>query len=486
MDTSPGQSSLLWTRLIRAFAWISLLAAFIIGQIAAQPDYEALLVKALPDLKMFRFAQNTNVMPVVYVVADDAANGLVSSGTGVGDKVVIMGHGEGYGGPLVVGVRATRTEEHGVINEIVILNERETPSYIKRLHKKKFFRQFAGKPIINDFIVGNDIDAVSGATVSSVAFTTAVREAVHLGAEQHLGLEKTWGEKEWDIGLDELTLVALFGLALVASYRRDQLGKKVRLLLPFAALVFVGYHTNTSISLGGLAGILMGYVPSARDHTLWWIMMGGTLGAVFFLGRNIYCDKLCPFSTMQTILQKISGIRIRMNPRMQRQARSIILFLSWLALLLIFLSTHPSMGSYEPFSMMFSLDGVGVQWYILPAALFGSFFIPSFWCRMFCPVGYYLNEMVRTRRSLLQRFKDDDAKRPKPVSVSGGVAARVRREKKSWQMQVSAVLTVFMLLLIGAYFVQGALHVKEAKPVKVAIERLAADRADSVEGDSGN
>lgn len=471
MGSSSSQLNPLWGSFIRAFAWLSLLAAFVIGQIAAQPDYEELLVKALPDLKMFRYAQQTNVMPVVYVVEDKAQAGEIT-GNSVGNRVVVMGDGEGYGGPLVVGVLATRTEQDGTINEILILNERETPSYIKQLHEEKFFKQFAGKSIISDFIVGNDIDAVSGATVSSVAFTTAVREAVHLGARQHLGLEKTWQDKQWSPGLDEVILIVLFAFALVASYQRNQLGKKTRLFLPFAALFIVGYYTNSSISLGSMAGILMGYVPSFRDHTLWWIMMGGTLGAVLLLGRNIYCDKLCPFSTVQTILQKISGIRIRMNPNMQRRARSIILFLSWLSLLLIFLSTHPSMGSYEPFSMMFSLDGVGVQWYILPAVLFGSFFIPSFWCRMFCPVGYYLNEMVRTRRSLLRRIKGDDRAKAVRVMDPSELPAKAKGNQKSWQLQVSAALTVFMLLLIGAYFVQGALDVKEAKPVSVAIERL--------------
>jgi polyferredoxin len=48
--------------------------------------------------------------------------------------------------------------------------------------------------------------------------------------------------------------------------------------------------------------------------------------------------------------------------------------------------------------MMFSLEGLGIQWYILPASLLGAFFVPRFWCRLFCPVGLYLNELVRLRR----------------------------------------------------------------------------------------
>jgi polyferredoxin len=72
--------------------------------------------------------------------------------------------------------------------------------------------------------------------------------------------------------------------------------------------------------------------------------------------------------------------------------------------MLIFLSAHPALGSYEPFAMMFSLEGLGIQWYILPATLLGSLFVPNFWCRMFCPVGLYLNEMVRLRRKVKERL----------------------------------------------------------------------------------
>jgi polyferredoxin len=78
--------------------------------------------------------------------------------------------------------------------------------------------------------------------------------------------------------------------------------------------------------------------------------------------------------------------------------------MTWSALMLIFLSAHPTLGSYEPFSMMFSLTGAGVQWYILPLSLVGSFFVLNFWCRLFCPVGLVLNETVRLRRSLLKRI----------------------------------------------------------------------------------
>jgi polyferredoxin len=98
---------------------------------------------------------------------------------------------------------------------------------------------------------------------------------------------------------------------------------------------------------------------------------------------------------------------MKLNPSraLLKRARSIVNFLLWLSLMVIFLSKHPALGSYEPFAMMFSLNGVGIQWFILPVALIGSFFMSTFWCRFFCPCGHALTKLVQFRKKLLQVFK---------------------------------------------------------------------------------
>jgi Na+-translocating ferredoxin:NAD+ oxidoreductase RnfG subunit len=380
-------------KMVRVFAYTSLLAAFIVGQIASQTDYEALLQQAMPEATLSR-SDAHKALPIVYRFE---LKGELSP------EVVVMADGVGYGGPVVVGIRARRTEEGGKLSEILLLDHKETPSFMNRVSQGKFFRQFAGKSVSDNFIVGDDIDAVSGATVTSEGLTKAIRQAVHLGAVQHLQLAPTWNTPQWSLGVNELLLTGLFLLAFVAAYRRDKIGKYARYLVMAGALVFVGFYANASLSLGNLAGIAMGYIPPPRQHPMWWIMMVGALGSVIFLGRNIYCHQICPFNHVQDLLQKISGVKLRIKPAVQRQARTLIFSLSWAALVLIFLSAHPALGSYEPFAMMFSLEGMGIQWYILPAALLGSFFVPSFWCRLFCPVGLFLNEGVRARRALKAR-----------------------------------------------------------------------------------
>jgi Na+-translocating ferredoxin:NAD+ oxidoreductase RnfG subunit len=373
-----------WRTIIEGFAWVALVAAFIIGQIAARPDYESMLKEAMPGEVLIRSEVNTT-MPVVYQVEGN-------------EDVVIMAEGEGYGGPLVVGVRARRLDDGGRLAEVLMLSHKESPAFMERLRRGHFFKQFGGKDVSDNFIVDDDIDAVSGATVSSRGFTTAVRVAVLLGAVYHLRLEPTWQQPGWSLGIQEVVLVLLFVLAFIAGYRKGKFAKTAKLIVMVGTLVFVGFYANVSLSLANIAGIFMGYIPSPQQHPMWWIMMIGVLGSIAFLGRNIYCQRLCPFMVVQDLAQKISGVKLRIDSRFQRRARTFIFFLSWVALMLIFLAAHPALGSYEPFAMMFSLEGLGIQWYILPASLLGAFFVPRFWCRLFCPVGLYLNELVRLRR----------------------------------------------------------------------------------------
>ncbi|MDH4018800.1 MAG: 4Fe-4S binding protein [Xanthomonadales bacterium] len=384
-----------WRRVIEGIAWVLLVGAFIVGQIASKPDYDNMLRQAMPG-KVLILSDTNDSLPVVYRVEGS-------------EDVVIMAEGEAYGGPLVVGVRARRSEDGGRLAEVLMLSHKETPAFMQRLLRGHFFRQFGGKNVSDDFIVDEDIDSVSGATVSAKGFTTAVRNAVHLGAVNHLGLDRTWQQPSWSPGVNEGVLLVLFILAFTAGYRKDKFAKIAKYIVMIGALVFIGFYANISLSLSNIAGIFMGYIPSPVEHPMWWIMILGVLGSIAFLGRNIYCQQLCPFMVVQDLAQKISGVKLRIDSRFQKKARTLIFSLSWVALMLIFLSAHPAMGSYEPFAMMFSLEGLGIQWYILPAALLGSFFVPRFWCRLFCPVGLYLNEVVRLRRRVRMWFAKNNS-----------------------------------------------------------------------------
>jgi polyferredoxin len=107
----------------------------------------------------------------------------------------------------------------------------------------------------------------------------------------------------------------------------------------------------------------------------------------------------------QVMLRKISGSKMNPSRAVIKRSKLVVNFLLWLSLMAIFLSRLPSAGAYEPFAMMFSLEGIGIQWYILPLALIGSFFMSNFWCRFFCPAGRALTTLVKLRGRALSVLK---------------------------------------------------------------------------------
>ena len=118
-----------WGRIVEAFAWASLVAAFIIGQIAVETDYETLLKSQMPDVE-FERSQLSRELPIVY---------NISKGGEQLQEVVVLSEGLGDGGTLIVGIKAKRTEDGARLSEIILLSHKETPAFMDRINNKKFF-----------------------------------------------------------------------------------------------------------------------------------------------------------------------------------------------------------------------------------------------------------------------------------------------------------------------------------------------------------
>ncbi|WP_028110583.1 FMN-binding protein [Ferrimonas futtsuensis] len=381
--------------LLSLVAWLSLVLAFVAGQLGNQPDYPARLAKSFPGAQLVEQA-DTQGGPVVLEWVNRQPDQ---------PQVVILGEGQGYGGPLQVAVTASRIEGGARVHGVHLIGHRETPPYVARLVKMQFFRQFAGASVTDDFLLDTDIDSFSGATVTARGVSQALRGSLHLGAVKHLGLEPSWTPDPWVFGWEEAGMLLLaLGAVAVSVGGRSKPMSWLKTALPLVSLLFVGFYTNASISIGSLGSILLGYLPSIKQHPIWWILMGTIVLGVVVLGRNLYCNKLCPYAAVQSLLHKITGINMKAPRWLNKHGRSLVLGMIWASLMLIFLSRHPSMGAYEPFSMMFALEGTGLQWYILPLSLFGACFVPDFWCRYFCPVGLTINESVKLRRKWVNRL----------------------------------------------------------------------------------
>ena len=101
--------------------------------------------------------------------------------------------GTGYGGP--VGVMVGITTDGSMLEGIGITVTKETPGLGSRASEPEYRDQFRGLPLDGIALskAGGTIQAISGATITSVATVTAVNEAVKIFNKIKDKLPTAWG-----------------------------------------------------------------------------------------------------------------------------------------------------------------------------------------------------------------------------------------------------------------------------------------------------
>ncbi|MGI6036338.1 MAG: RnfABCDGE type electron transport complex subunit G [Limnochordia bacterium] len=82
----------------------------------------------------------------------------------------------GYGG--LIRLMAGIDTKSGTLTQIRILEHKETPGLGSKVADAPFREQFSGKSVSDPFVVGQDVNGVSGATVSSKAVTEGLRTTI--------------------------------------------------------------------------------------------------------------------------------------------------------------------------------------------------------------------------------------------------------------------------------------------------------------------
>lgn len=367
-------------------AWISLGIAFCYGIIFTDHTHELEHLKILQAEDLQLKEVKDGVYPLY---KKEKLCGYLSTGSS-----------QGYGGPLQV---AVVSDTSGSIIGTELIKSFETPSFVAKLSNKKYYQQYEEKSLNDGFQLKKDVEAVSGATVSSLAIANAARDASYQIAHKVFLLETPRIEKSWKLTPKEGIVALIIIIAFLAIYFKS---KKLIYFNLFLGLVFIGFLFNASLSLTHFGRILLGYFPDIHTHLSWWLLVAATLSLIIIWGKNVYCTAICPFRASQMLLHQISGINIKMDQSLGKVLAFTPKFLIWLSLILIFISQNPSLSSYEPFAMLFSLKGEGIQWYILPTALIGALFFSNFFCRFFCPVGGILNWVIASRNQVKQLIKN--------------------------------------------------------------------------------
>ncbi|ACL20648.1 FMN-binding domain protein [Desulfitobacterium hafniense DCB-2] len=227
---------------------------------------------------------------------------------GAGELVAYIGLSShtGYGGPMLVG---TIVDSSGKLREPVILENNETPSFLMRLAASGYYyKQYNDLPVNSVLMLKQDLDAVSGATLSSRAVSDSVRETAHSIAREVFHLNPEQPVIEWEFGTKEIVTILLFAMSFVI-YKVKKL-QRYRLLFLGVSTLILGFWLNRTLSVVQFSSLFLGYLPSPKINLLFYIVLAGVVIPILFTGKNLYCTYVCPFCGLQEAAHRISGKNI--------------------------------------------------------------------------------------------------------------------------------------------------------------------------------
>ena len=164
-----------WDKIFKPIVVLCAICIVITGALAATNSVTAPIIEAATiaaqNAARIELLPEADGFTSIDVAVENVSDVSVSN-NGVG--TVITSAGKGYGGTITV---MTAFTPDGVIKQIKITEQSETAGLgTKIVSEPSFQESFAGLPAA-PFTV-NDIDAITGATISSKAVTAAVNSAV--------------------------------------------------------------------------------------------------------------------------------------------------------------------------------------------------------------------------------------------------------------------------------------------------------------------
>ena len=381
-----------WNKRAAIFAIVSIIITWIIGY--------AINNEAPPDCKM--------VLPSADFckpLDNDSFEGVIQNEDRTETIVgwASLNEAPGYAGPVKVMVGI---DPAGTVLGTYVTSNSETPNYYERIENEKFLEEFIGLPVISPFKIGEEIEAVTRATVTSNAIAEAVRTASYTIAETQLGLEVETIIEPIKFGAPEIAILGLYLVGYIGHRGNFKYKKQVRWLSLIIGMVYLGFIFNIPVTVANFTSLLLGYFPNWRTNLYWFFLMGGILFVSTVDNKNPYCQWFCPFGAAQECLGAIGGARLwSPGKSIRRNLEWIQRGLAFGAIILGLLMRNPGFSSFEIFGNLFSFTGSWPQWVILVIVLLLSLFIKRPWCNYLCPIDPIMDLVLASHRWIKQEFR---------------------------------------------------------------------------------
>ena len=331
--------------------------------------------------------------------ANDRPAGYIFSSEDLAPEV------RGFGGKINLAVHVD--ERDGSLIGFHIIRSNETPAYLELLSKwcdSLINRNlFQSEPFA-------DIQAVTGATVSSEAIVSALQASGQRFAAEILNrlveqpAEQRAHRAKYLPDTHAIYLIGAFALALIVTYFG---GFWSRLAVLCLSLGIGGIWLNAQYSSEQIVTILSWQTPATAVTGAFLLVVGVPLLVVIF--GNLYCGYICPFGAAQELLGYVLPGRFRrpISNESMRKARFVKYVILLIVVILFFASRDRTTLAADPLISVFGRqftahDFRSALLFVVAAALLGSLFWPRFWCRYLCPAGAFLS--LLNHAAILKRY----------------------------------------------------------------------------------
>jgi NosR/NirI family transcriptional regulator, nitrous oxide reductase regulator len=370
-------------RLLIVGAALLVVVAWVYGYLTGGADAAPLVADVLPGATSI---QNSGAL----FIGRDANGDLVG--------YAAVGSAPGYAGPveMLVGV-----DPAGDILGVTVVQQRESPGFFRLVTGSSLLADYANLPVAAPLQLGEDVDAVSGATVSTEAVAAAVRQAVRQIAADGLNSPLPPEKRPLQVGWPEITLLLLFASGYVGHKLRGGVWKqRVRWGTLIAGMIFLGFVYTAPLTITMVISLLSGYWPDWQNNLYWYLLIGGILFVTTVDAKNPYCSWFCPFGAFQECLAVVSRAK-RYRPRdLDEPLKWVQRGLALSAIVFGLALRRPGVAGYEPFATLFDFRGTAVAWIFLALVVFASLITYRPFCNYLCPIDPVVDMIAAVRRWL--------------------------------------------------------------------------------------
>lgn len=303
---------------------------------------------------------------------------VIADGITTVNTTTIADNIKGYGGPVPLEIIV----ENNKIIDIKCLDNTETDSFFDRV-RSGVVPQWIGTPV--DQVASKEVDAISGATLSSNAVNATVKAGIAYSQPYLDQIRSMHPEGEgfvFNIKNTAALLVVLCA-AILPLFIRNKRYRYIQLLLN---VIVLGFWSGTFLSYEVMVNYIANGVNPWQSLVVL-LMLVVAFVYPYFGQKSHYCNWVCPLGSIQQLAGKATKFKLKMSPKLVK-GLTIFQECLWYALTFVMIAgIWFEWMDWELFTaFIFRQAALGV---LIAAGLFValSVVINRPYCRFVCPTG---------------------------------------------------------------------------------------------------